>query len=45
MKEKQVQRLTCDASLCKKLTGWKPRVNIREGLQKNIEWAKKNWIV
>ena len=41
----EVQRLTCDASLCKKLTGWKPRVNIREGLQKNIEWAKKNWIV
>jgi nucleoside-diphosphate-sugar epimerase len=41
----EVQRLTCDASLCKKLTGWKPKMNIREGLQKNIECAKKNWIV
>ena len=41
----EVQRLTCDASLCKKLTGWKPKVNIAEGLRRNIEWAKKNWTV
>ncbi len=39
----EVQRLTCDATLCKKLTGWKPKVDIIQGLKKNIEWAKKNW--
>ena len=37
----EVQRLTCDSSLCKKLTGWKPKVNIIEGLRRNIEWQKK----
>ena len=39
----EVQRLTCDATLCKKLTRWKPKVDIIQGLKKNIEWAKKNW--
>ena len=39
----EVQRLTCDATLCKKLTGWKPKVDIIQGLNNNIEWAKKNW--
>lgn len=38
----EVQRLTCDASLCKKLTGWKPKVGIVEGLRKNIDWEKEN---
>ena len=41
----EVQRLTCDSSLCKKLTGWKPKVNIIDGLRRNIEWAKKNWTI
>ena len=39
----EVQRLTCDATLCKKL-GWKHKIDIYEGLKLNIEWAKKNWI-
>ena len=39
----EVQRLTCDATLCKKLTGWKPKVDIIQGLMNNIEWEKKNW--
>ncbi|MDC3000754.1 GDP-mannose 4,6-dehydratase [Candidatus Pelagibacter sp.] len=39
----EVQRLTCDAKLCKKL-GWKHKIDIYKGLKLNIEWAKKNWI-
>jgi nucleoside-diphosphate-sugar epimerase len=38
----EVQRLTCDPGLCKKLTGWTAKVDIITGLKKNIEWAKKN---
>ena len=38
----EVQRLTCDAKLCKKL-GWKHRIDIKKGLKLNIDWAKKNW--
>ena len=37
----EVERLTCDASLCKKLTGWTPKVDIITGLKKNIEWEQK----
>ena len=44
-REAEVERLTCDASLCKKLTGWKPKVDIIEGLKKNIDWARKNWTI
>ena len=39
----EVQRLTCNANLCKKLTNWKPKIDIVKGLKENIEWAKKNW--
>ena len=39
----EVQRLTCDASLCKKL-GWKHKIDIYKGLKLNIDWARKNWI-
>ena len=42
-RQAEVQRLTCDASLCKKL-GWKNKIGIIEGLKLNIEWAKKNWL-
>ena len=38
----EVQRLTCNPNLCKKLTGWKAKVNIIDGLKKNIEWSIKN---
>ncbi len=38
----EVQRLTCDAKLCKSL-GWKHLVDIKKGLELNIEWALKNW--
>ena len=39
----EVQRLTCDAELCKKL-GWQHKVDIKTGLKLNIDWAKKNWL-
>lgn len=38
----QVRRLNCDYSLAKKLFGWRPKVDIDEGLRRNIEWAKEN---
>lgn len=38
----QVRRLNCDYSLAKKLFGWRPKVNIDEGLRRNIEWAEQN---
>lgn len=39
----EVNRLTCDFSLCRKLIKWKPQVKIIDGLKLNIDWAKKNW--
>jgi nucleoside-diphosphate-sugar epimerase len=39
----EVNRLTCNSNLCKRLTGWHPKIDIITGLKKNIEWAKKNW--
>jgi nucleoside-diphosphate-sugar epimerase len=38
----QVRRLNCDYSLAKKLFGWRPKVDIDEGLRRNIEWAREN---
>ncbi len=34
----EVFRLLCDNSKIKKLTGFKPQVDIREGLQRTIDW-------
>ena len=34
----EVFRLWCDNSKIKKLTGFKPQVDINEGLQKTIDW-------
>jgi len=34
----EVYRLWCDNTKIKKLTGYVPRVDIKEGLQKTIEW-------
>ena len=34
----EVFRLLCDNSKIKKLTGFKPQVDIREGIQKTIDW-------
>ena len=37
-KKSEVFRLWCDNSKIEKLTGFKPQVDIRQGLQKTIDW-------
>jgi len=34
----EVERLVCDNSLIKELTGWVPEISLKEGLEKTIEW-------
>jgi len=34
----EVFRLWCDNSKIEELTGFKPKINIREGLQRTIDW-------
>lgn len=36
----EVERLVCDNTLIGKLTGWTPKVSLKEGLVKTIEWFK-----
>ena len=36
-----VDTLICDYERATKLLGWKPEIAIKEGLEKTIEWAKK----
>ncbi len=38
----EVERLLCDNSLIRKLTGWEPRITLKDGLAQTIEWFKKN---
>lgn len=38
----EVRRLVCDYRLAKRLFGWSPRFSFEEGLESNIQWAKKN---
>jgi len=37
----EVFRLWCDNSLIEELTGFKPEIDIREGLQRTIDWITK----
>ncbi len=37
----EVDRLRCDFSLAKKLTGWQPKYSLEEGLKKTIQWIKE----
>ncbi len=42
-----VERLQADYSKMHKLTGWKPTIELKEGLKKTIDWFKENgsqWI-
>ncbi len=39
-KESEVERLLCDNSLIRELTGWEPAVSLEEGIQRTIEWFK-----
>lgn len=40
-KNSEVYRLWCDNTLIESLTGFKPKVDIREGLQRTINWCTK----
>jgi dTDP-glucose 4,6-dehydratase len=37
-----VERLQCNYFKLHKLTGWKPKINLREGLQRTIDWFNEN---
>ncbi len=37
----EVGKLLCDASKAKKLFGWEPKIDIDEGLKRNIAWVKE----
>lgn len=36
----EVERLVCDNSLLQRLTGWKPEVSLKEGLERTIAWLR-----
>jgi nucleoside-diphosphate-sugar epimerase len=36
----EVDRLCCDHTLATELFGWRPRVDLREGLLRNVAWAR-----
>ena len=36
----EVERLLCDNSLIRRLTGWSPKVPLSEGLDRTIEWFR-----
>lgn len=37
----EVERLVCDNRLIQELTGWTPKISLREGLKKTIAWFKE----
>ena len=39
-----VDTLICDYERATKLLGWEPEITVREGLEKTIEWAKKEGV-
>ncbi|HAM38263.1 MAG: NAD-dependent dehydratase [Elusimicrobia bacterium RIFOXYC2_FULL_34_12] len=38
----EVMQLLCDNRKAKKLVGWEPKVSLKEGLTKTIQWIKKH---
>jgi nucleoside-diphosphate-sugar epimerase len=38
----EVSRLLCDHSLATALTGWRPQVELREGLAQTVRWLESN---
>jgi dTDP-glucose 4,6-dehydratase len=42
MRPFDVSRLVCDSSKLKNLTGWKPEVELEEGLRRTVEWYQRN---
>ena len=41
LKKSEVFRLCCDNKKINELVGYKPQINIREGLKKTIDWIAK----
>ena len=38
----EVERLLCDNSIARKLTGWRPEYTLEEGLKITARWMKNN---
>lgn len=38
----EVERLLCDSTKARELTGWKPRYSLEEGLKATISWLKEH---
>jgi nucleoside-diphosphate-sugar epimerase len=38
----EVERLLCDNTRAREWAGWKPEVDLEEGLRKTAEWAQAN---
>ena len=38
----EVERLVCSYAKLKELTGWSPKVSLKEGLRQTCQWVKKN---
>ena len=41
-KRSEVERLVCDAARVRRLTGWRPKVALAEGLQRTIAWFRNS---
>jgi nucleoside-diphosphate-sugar epimerase len=39
----EVERLFCNSSKAKELLGWEAKIDIEEGLKRNITWCRQNW--
>ena len=37
-----LHRLCCDLSLAERLFGWRPEVSLKEGIARNVEWARRH---
>jgi NAD dependent epimerase/dehydratase len=37
----EVERLLADTALVRELTGWEPRVTLRQGLERTVEWFRE----
>ena len=38
----EVERLFCNSSKAKELLGWEAKIDIEEGLKRNIAWCRQN---
>jgi NAD dependent epimerase/dehydratase len=39
--DSEVDRLLCDSTLLRSLTGWEPRVQLQEGLERTVDWFRE----